>query len=65
MIFLFHFIVFVDDVLSLRDTYNSLTAFLGLGTLMSNVTNVDIEDSVVMNYSNIQIQICKYSNSKD
>ena len=65
MSFLCHFIVFVDDVFSLRDSYNRLTAFLGLGTLMSNVTNVDIEDSVVMNYSNIQIQICKYSNSKD
>ena len=46
MSFLCHFIVFVDDVFSLRDSYNRLTAFLG--TLMSNETNIDIEDSVVL-----------------
>ena len=45
--FLCHFIVLVDDVFSLKDSYNRLAGFLG--ALMSNVTNVDdFEESVVM-----------------
>ena len=54
--FLSHFIVLLDDVFSLRDSYNRLTAFLR--TLMSDVTNIDIEDSVVMNYSNYDYKWC-------
>ena len=51
--FLCHFIVLVDDVFSLKDCYNRLAGFLG--SLTSDVTNTDIEDSVVTD-------LCKFYN---